>query len=55
MKWKSPELLRALVGVLKRLKELGDRAYVVIMKGTRLAWKFSEAAARWGNVHVKGA
>ena len=53
LKWKSPELLRVLVGVLKRLKELGDRAYLVIMMGTRLAWQFSEAVVGWGNPAAK--
>ena len=53
VKWKSPELLRALVGVLKRLKELGDRAYLVMAKGARFAWKSSEAAVSWGNPVAK--
>lgn len=53
VKWKSPELLRALVRVLRQLKGLGDRAYLVIMKGTRLAWQFSEAVVSWGNPAAK--
>ncbi len=53
VKWKSPELLRALVRVLRQLKGLGDRAYLAIMKGTRLAWRFSEAAVSWGNPAAK--
>ncbi len=53
MEWKSPELLRDSVGVLKRLKELGDRAPLVIMNGTGLTWQFSEAIISWGNPAVK--
>ena len=53
VKWKSPELLRALVRVLRQLKGLGDRAYLVITNGTKLAWRFSEAAVNWGNPAAK--
>ena len=49
----SAMLLRALVGVLKKLKEMGDRAYAVVMDGMRLAWAFSEAAVSWGNEAAK--
>ncbi len=53
VKLESAVLLRALVGVLKRLKEMGDRAYAVLMEGMRLAWAFSEAAVSWGNGSAK--
>ena len=45
----SAILLRALVGALKKLKEMGDAAYAVLMGGMRLAWAFSDAAVSWGN------
>lgn len=41
--------MRAMVAVLKKLKELGDRAYRQLMRGMSLAWSLSEAAVRWGN------
>ena len=50
----SAVLFRALVSVLKKLKEMGDRAYAVLMEGMRLAWTFSEAAVSWGNASAKG-
>ena len=53
VKLESAVLLRALVGVLKKLKEMGDRAYAVVMDGMRLAWAFSEAAVSWGNEAAK--
>ena len=49
VKLESAMLLRALVGVLKKLKEMGDRAYASLMEGMRLAWAFSDAAVSWGN------
>ena len=49
----SAMLLRALVGALKKLKEMGDRAYAGIMEGLRLAWAFSDAAVSWGNAAAK--
>lgn len=45
----SPDLIRALVQVLKHLKELGDDLYNAIVNGSRLAWKFSTLAISWGN------
>jgi hypothetical protein len=38
-----------LAGALKKLKDMGDRAYAVLMDGMRLAWAFSEAAKGWGS------
>ena len=49
VEYRSYALIRAMVAVLKKLKEFGDRAYGQIMRGMRLAWAFSEAAVRWGN------
>lgn len=53
VKFEGPMLLRTLVGVLKRLKELGDRTYLAMQHGYRLAWVFSEAAVAWGNPHAR--
>jgi hypothetical protein len=49
VKYKSYALIKAMVAILKKLKEYGDRAYGQIMHGMKLAWSFSEAAVRWGN------
>ena len=51
-KYKSLELLRVLVGILKRLKELGDRLYIALRRGAGLAWLYSEAAVGWGNAQA---
>ena len=49
IEYRSYALMRAMVAVLKKLKELGDRAYGQLLKGRELAWAFSEAAVRWGH------
>jgi hypothetical protein len=49
VKFRSPLLLRILVGVLKRLREMGDRAYLAMQQGSRLAWLYSDSAVRWGH------
>ncbi|MDG6970552.1 MAG: hypothetical protein JRN54_05530 [Nitrososphaerota archaeon] len=54
VKLESAVLLRALVGALKKLKEMGDGAYASLMDGMRLAWAFSDAAVSWGNEAAKG-
>jgi hypothetical protein len=53
VKLQSPELLRALVSVLKRLRETCDRAGVAFVRAVRLAWAFSEAAVSWGNADAR--
>ena len=53
VKLESAVLLRALVGALKKLKEMGDGAYTALMDGMRLAWAFSEATASWRNLSAK--
>jgi hypothetical protein len=52
VKYKSYALMRAMVAILKKLKEYGDRAYGQLMHGMKLAWSFSEAAVRWGNARA---
>ena len=53
VKFQSHDLLKALVSVLKNLRDSCDRGYVALMKGTRLAWNFSEAAVTWGNERAR--
>jgi hypothetical protein len=53
LKLRSPELLRALVSVLKCLRETCDRAGVAFLRAVRLAWVFSAAAVEWGNPAAK--
>ena len=50
VKLQSPELLKALVSVLKALRQTCDRAGVAFVSAIRLAWAYSEAAVGWGNV-----
>jgi hypothetical protein len=53
VKFKSWTLLKALVSILKKLKEMGDELYVQMTRGLSLAWRFSTAAAEWGNAEAK--
>ena len=52
-RFESLSLVRALVGILKRLKEAGSGAYAIIMAGKEAAWAFSKAAVAWGNAEAK--
>src|SRR6266849_6898390 len=47
--FESSQLAKALVSVLKRLADLGDAVYELLIAGTRIAWSFSEAAVEWGH------
>jgi hypothetical protein len=53
VKLKSPELLKALVSVLKRLRDTCDPVGAAILRAVQLAWTFSEAAVRWGNAGAR--
>lgn len=53
VKLQSPELLKALVSVLKCLRETCDRVGAAFIKGMRLAWAISEAAVGWGNAEAR--
>jgi len=53
VKFRSYDLLKALVSVLKNLRDSCDGGYVALMRGTRLAWSFSEAAVSWGNERAR--
>lgn len=45
----SPQLLHALVSILKKLKESTDSLLTVLSTGAVLARTFSDAAVSWGN------
>jgi hypothetical protein len=49
IKFQSLSLIRALVKILKRLRELGDDEYAFLEKGTKIAWAFSSFAEKCGN------
>ncbi len=49
IKLQSLDLLRALVSILKKMKESGNTLYVWLTRGVALAWAYSEAATSWGN------
>jgi len=52
--FKSSELLRALVSIFGRLRQMGSRSFTELLaRGSRLAWSFSEAAVSWGNAAAK--
>lgn len=53
VKLQSPELLRALVSILKTLRQTVDQAGAAFMRAMRLAWAISEAAVSWGNVEAR--
>ena len=49
VKLQSRDLLRALVSVLKDLRQTCDPVGGALVMGMRLAWALSESAVRWGN------
>jgi len=53
VKLQSPELLKALVSVLKSLRQNCDRAGAAFIRAMRLAWAISEAAVGWGNAKAR--
>jgi hypothetical protein len=54
VRFRSPELVTAVVSIMKRLQQLGNRTFrEQLFRGTKLAWSFSEAAVSWGNVAAK--
>lgn len=46
---RSIDLIRALVSILRKLKEMGDEGFARLIQGARLAWTYSEVAVAWGN------
>jgi len=53
VKLQSHDLLRALVSVLRDLRERFDQGFCTLMRATRIAWAFSELAVRSGNQKAK--
>jgi hypothetical protein len=49
VKLQSPELLRALVSILKALRDTCDRMGAALVRAMQLAWAISSAAVSWGN------
>ena len=49
VKLQSPELLKALISVLRSLRERFDGGYRLLMKAMGIAWAFSDAAVKGGN------
>jgi len=50
---RSHDLLRALVSVLRNLRQVCDRVGAALLRAMRLAWSISEAAVRWGNTNAR--
>ena len=46
-------LLKAMVGVLKKLMDAPGMACSQLTRGVRMAWAFSEKCAQWGNLRAK--
>jgi hypothetical protein len=53
VKLQSMDLLKALVSVLKCLRQKCDRAGVAFAGAMQLAWAISNAAVAWGNTKAK--
>ena len=51
--FRGHDLLKAMVGVLKKLRAASDRAYGRLLRGLQVAWAFSTSAVEWGNPHAK--
>jgi hypothetical protein len=49
VRFESTALVRALVSVLEKLREVCSPVYEQLVKGTELAWVFAQAATKWGN------
>ena len=50
---RSHDLLRALVSVLRDLRQVCDRIGAAFVRAIRLAWSISEAAVGWGNARAR--
>jgi hypothetical protein len=49
VKFESLELLRSLASILKKLEQQGETLYAWLLRGTKIAWAFSEYAVSCGN------
>ncbi|MGD0636638.1 MAG: hypothetical protein ABSA72_01180 [Nitrososphaerales archaeon] len=54
VKFRSITLLRAVVSVLKKLRDTGRTFNRGLLRGSRIARIFSEAAVSWGNQAARG-
>ena len=53
VKFESLQLLRALASILKKLEQQGETLHAWLIRGTKLAWAFSEFAVSSGNKGAK--
>ena len=53
VKLQSHDLLKALVSVLKHLRQTCDRAGIAFVRAIKLAWAISDAAVEWGNQEAR--
>lgn len=49
VKFESLQLLRSLASIMKKLEQQGETLHAWLMRGTRIAWVFSEFAVSCGN------
>jgi hypothetical protein len=38
---------------MKRLQQVSNKSFSQLLRGSKLAWSFSEAAVSWGNTAAK--
>jgi len=50
--FQSYELIRAIVSILKKIKSMYSCSYSLFIKGTSIAWLFSEFAFKLGNAYA---
>ncbi|MDA4118269.1 MAG: hypothetical protein OK455_07990 [Thaumarchaeota archaeon] len=53
VKFRSPDLMRALVSIAKKLEGFGRTLHSRFTRGMTLAWAFSEAAVSWGYTEAR--
>jgi hypothetical protein len=52
VKFKSPDLMSALVSIAKKLEAFGRTLHSRFTRGITLAWAFSAAAVSWGHMEA---
>ncbi len=53
VKFRSPDLMRVLISIAKKLEGFGRTVHSRISRGMVLAWAYSAAAVRWGNAEAR--
>ena len=53
VKFESLQLLRALASIMKKLEAQGETLHAWLIRGTKLAWAFSDYAVSCGNKGAK--